>query len=276
MGEIDADGFSDSDLIFLLGTVDRRLAEKIDILRDDRAFIESILENRTNDVLQRIMLMKPEEMLVDITPRFLFEVLLRAARKGLATRTYTMERTSTQRIPVFDAPQVNEFIEDRATLKYLASMLTSFTRIRSFTWPVRVRKGIWRRIRFNDMDIDSLLRYSQMVGEEQRFELYKRLGDLCLFILGIFPEHATTDFRPPYGEVRPVTFRGRRRSAEDYEEEGRRFYRLASEHQDARALGIDRMLRQLHDNFHLAKKPLNYISEHFLEFGKGSIFPSVP
>jgi len=155
-------------------------------------------------------------------------------------------------------------------------MLASFTRIESFTWSVRVRKGIWRKVRFNDMDIDSLLRFCQAVDEGQRFAFYKRIADLCLFILGMFPEYVTAGYHyPSSGGARPGFFGRLRRSTGDYEEEARWFYRLAGEHRDAALLDLAGVLRQLHDGFNLAKKPLNYISEHFLRFKKERLFPSL-
>ena len=124
------------------------------------------------------------------------------------------------------------------------------------------------------MDIDSLVRFCQTVDKEHRFGLYKRIADLCLFILGMFPEYVTMDYRyPSSGEASPRLFGRLRRSAEDYEEEGKRFYKLAGEHRDATLLDIAGVLQQLGDKFNLAKKPLNYISEHFLQFRKGKLFP---
>jgi len=73
-------------------------------------------------------------------------------------------------------------------------------------------------------------------------------------------------------ETRPRLFGRLSRTAEDYEKEGKRFYRLAGEHPDARQMGIASVLLQLNDNFNLAKKPLNYISEHFIQFRKATLF----
>jgi len=115
-----------------------------------------------------------------------------------------------------------------------------------------------------------------IIDEEHRFGFYKRIADLCLFILGMFPEYVTMDYRrPSSGETRPKLFGRLRRSAEDYEEEGRRFYKLAGEHRDAAILDLTEVMSQLHEKFNLAKKPLNYISEHFLQFRRGKLFPSM-
>jgi len=268
--------FSESDILFLLETVDPALLSKANTIKDDPCIIEGMMEHEARRLFQRIMLMSEETITATITPRFLFEILLRTARRELESQTYTVERTANQKIPVFDTPEVVRFLSNTVVLKYLAEMLTSFTRIESFTLPIRVRKGIWRKIRFNDMDIDSLARFCQTVDEERRFGFYKRIADLCLFILGMFPEYVTMDFRYHYsGEAKPKPFGRLIRSAEDYEEEGRRFYRLASEHRDATVLALDEVLYQLHEKFYLAKKPLNFISEHFLQFRKGKWFPPI-
>jgi hypothetical protein len=40
---------------------------------------------------------------------------------------------------------------------YLVDMLTSFTKIESYAISIRVRKGAWKKIRFSDLDIHSLI-----------------------------------------------------------------------------------------------------------------------
>jgi len=270
-------GFSDSDILFLVETVDPRLLARIDTIKGDPAIIEGMLDQEVGKLFERIMVMGEEGIMTRITPRFLFEVLLRRALRELQSQSYTVERTARQRIPVFDTEEVVHFLANKTVLKYLADMLASFTRVESYSVPVRVRRGLWRRIRFNDMDIDSLARLCEAVDEERRFGLYKRIADLCLFILGMFPESVAPGFHYlPSGELMLQRPAGRRRSAEDYEEEGRRFYRLAGEHRDAGILGLSEVLWQLHEKFALAKKPLNHISEHFLQFRRRRLFPSFP
>lgn len=264
--------FTEQDIAFLVAETDRKLLASVDIIKTDAKFVDSILESRAQDIVRRAMSMDQASLLSSITPRFLFEAMLRAARKELAARSYTIERGPLQRIPVFDTGEVVHFLSDDAIVKYLARMLTSFTRIRSYSRPVRIRKGIWRRIRFNDMDIDSLMRYCESIDEEQRFAYYKRIADVCLFIVGIFPEFAGTDMNFGRRTTLPLIFGRRPRSSEDYENEGRRFYKLASRHQSAKIDGSSRLLDTMADGFSRAKKPLNYMSERYLDFRKGTFF----
>ena len=264
--------FLDSDIRFIAQTVDPRLSFKIDILRGDSAFVESILDQESAKLFNRIML--NEKVMTTISPRLLFEILLRRAAVELKNQNYTMERTSRQAIPVFDAYEVSIFLQDKSVRRYLIDLLCSFTKVHSFTIRSRIRKGVWRRIRFSDMDIDSLVRLSQSADEKHRFGFYKRIADLCLFILGMFPEHVGIGGIYPVSSEVSVQYPQRfRRSSEDYEREGRLFYHMAARHQDAEMLGLTEVLLQLHDRFSLARKPLNYISDNYLKFSKGKLFP---
>ena len=92
----------------------------------------------------------------------------------------------------------------------------------------------------------------------------------------MFPEHVGIGRLYPLGNELRVQYPQKfRRSLEDYEKEGRLFYRLAAQHQDAEILGLTEVLLQMHDRFALAKKPLNYISANYLKFNKGKLFPTL-
>ncbi|MFC1947657.1 hypothetical protein ACFLXY_07045 [Chloroflexota bacterium] len=266
---------SSGDIYFLISTIDPDLLKSIDFISNDPEFIESMMEKGAVKAFHRIMLFDENELTTSISPRFLFEVLLRTARFELKNRGYTIERSSSMKVPVFDSQDVVDFMEQREVIRYLADMLTSFTKIQSYSITIRVRKGFWRRIRFNDMDIDSLMRYCQTVEEESRFKIYKRIADLCLFLLGIFPEYVTPVLSSSFpGNTGSRMFGRMRRSAQEYAEEGKRFYKLAAEHGDSSKAGLAEALRLLHEQFDLAGKPLNYISENLIQFKKVTLFPS--
>jgi hypothetical protein len=217
--------------------------------------------------------MADDEMFVRISPTLLFEILLRRTLEELKASTHTVERAGSQKVAVFDNDQSLALFSQDNVLEYLADMLSSFTRIRSYVTRVRVRKGIWRRIRFNDMDIDSLTRLCANVDPEQRFSLYKRMADVCLFVLGIFPEYVQFDYRYPSSrQVRPMATGRIRRSLEDYEVEGKRAYRLAAEHPTSAQVGLSKVMQLLHENFHAARKPLDFMSEHYLRFKRQRVF----
>ena len=122
------------------------------------------------------------------------------------------------------------------------------------------------------MDIDLLSSLCKEAGEEYRFSIYKRIADVCLFILGIFPEYAQFDYPYP-GAGRVISLnRGGRKGMHEYEEEGRKFYRLASEHESARLLELSGVFHLLYENFNTAKKPLNFIAQRYFTRKKQLLF----
>ncbi len=268
--------FSDGDIRFLVETVAPQLVGRLNVIKDDVDLIQGMLNQEAERVFERIVLMGEEQIMTSITTRFLFEVLLRKALRDLKTQSYTVEKTRFQKVPVFDAQEVVKFLANDKVVDYLADMLSSFTKTESFAVAVRLRKGIWRKFRFSDIDLDSLVRLCESVDEERRFALYKRAADLCLFILGMFPEYVTSDHGLVSNvETQRMVFRKLIRSAEQYEEEGRRFYKLAGSHREAEVLGLSEILCQLHAKFNLARKPLIYISENLLKSRKQKLFPPI-
>ena len=123
--------FSESDILFLVETVAPALLSKIDTIKDDPDIIEGIMDQEVSKLFQRIMQMNEEAVMATITPRFLFEILIRTAHRDLESQAYTVERTASQKIPVFDSSEVVRFLNNKVVLKYLADMLTSFTRVYS-------------------------------------------------------------------------------------------------------------------------------------------------
>ena len=63
----------------------------------------------------------------------------------------------------------------------------------SYTFSIRIGERIWKKIRFNDLDILSLMSFCEAVDDDLRMGLYKRIADICLFILGVFPDYVERD-----------------------------------------------------------------------------------
>ncbi|UCF72017.1 MAG: hypothetical protein JSW35_07390 [Deltaproteobacteria bacterium] len=263
---------SDRDLDFLVETVSPEVTDKPrlkQIIREDKDFRNTFIGHEK--VFRRLT--DDDEVFLKISPTLFFEILLRKTANDLEEVSYTVEKTSTMRIPVFDTKDVVELLAKESLLGYLADMLSSFTKIESYAISFRVKKGIWKKIRFNNLDIFSLMNFCEVVEDEYRLGFYKRIADICLFILGIFPDYAERDYRYPFsGEVRPQ-IRGRLRiSPVDYEKEGRKFYKLAAEHQSAKELELSGVFWALHGNFQRATKPLNFIAEHYLQYKRHKLF----
>ena len=257
-------GYLEEDLEFVVGEAAPDAADKErlkELLREDGDLRRAMVGDER--VFHRIM--NDEEAFLRVSPALYFEVLLRRALTELEAATHTVERAGRQSIPVFDTGEVAELLGRPEVLGYLATMLASFTRIHSYVTPVRVRRGVRRRVRYNDMDIDSLVRVCVAADEEHRFGYYKRIADVCLFVSGIFRGYATSG--PSDGasaQRRPSLARQTRRSLEDYETEGRRFYELAEKHPTARALDLSEVFGLLRRRFSSARKPLSFISAQYL------------
>ena len=263
---------TDRDINFLIETVSAGVSDKgnlLRIIREDEDFRNSFISDEK--VFRRLM--DDEEVLVKISPTLYFEILLRKAARDFSSTGYTLEKTLTMRIPVFDTKDLVALLEDESLLIYLADMLSSFTRIESYAVSVRIRKGIWRKFRFNDLDIRSLMSLCDLVEDPYRFGLYKRIADICLFMLGLFPEYVERNYRYPLsGKVRPDIGPSARIDPAEYEKEGRRFYKIAAEQEAARQLDLEGVFQTLHDNFQKAKKPLNFIAEHYLKYKRQMLF----
>ena len=220
---------SERDLDFLIETVSPEIRDRINlkrIIQEDEDFRKSYAGDEK--VFRRVM--NDEEILLKISPPFFFEILLRRTAGDLEVTGYTIEKDGTMKIPVFDTREVTDLLAKESILLYLADMLSSFTRVESGTISIPLGKGIWKKIRFNNFDIHSLMSICDVVEEEYRLGLYKRIADICLFILGIFPDYVERDYRyPSSGQGRPHLRAKFRISSEDYEKDGRKFYRLAAE-----------------------------------------------
>jgi hypothetical protein len=260
------------DLLFMSGTLMPERDDRehtADLIQEDESFIEAMLDDER--LFRRLM--SEEEILVLISPWLFFTVLLRRARRDLEQEVFTVERRSRQKVPVFDADQVIRLLEQEPLLDYLAGMLASFTRVESVTVPIRVRRGVWRKIRISDLDVDSLMRYCQTQDEKFHFEPYKRIADVCLFLTGMFPQYIHAQYRYPLSrQLRPQVRSRMCRNVEDYEAYGRAFYRLAAEHERARVEGLDDVLATLSANFILAEKPLIFLADRYLGFAKQRLF----
>ena len=239
-------------------TLERDLQARAAVLADERV---------VKQVLGR------DDVLLRITPSLFFEVLLRQAARDLGRTPYTLERTGTVRVPVFDAGRVCELLEDHGVVLYLADMLASFTRVRSYTFTFRLGEGLWRTIRFHDMDLESLKAFVRVAPEAWRLPLYKRIADVCLFLTGLYPDHLAWEARYPLSrEPRPRVPGRWRWTNRQCEEEGRAHYRLGAEHELAAELGMRDVFLVLSERFDEARKALEYVGGHHLRSRKNLLF----
>lgn len=245
----------ESDLEFLVRTVadKRQDHDRVkEIIRDKEDLIEIMLED---EKLMRKVRQKEEELLF-ISPYFLFNILLRQVRRQLRERGYTFEFSGQERIAVFDADRLNELLKSNELINCLAEVLSSFTRVQTgflFYWQGEKLK----RQKFNSLNPQDLIALGNLLPEEERFPVYRRLGDLCLFMAGIFPDYA----RRPGQSLRLTATR---LSLEEYRELGSHYYSLAARHPVARREGLEGLLDSLASNFALVIKPLNVLASDYI------------
>ena len=262
---------TDSDLAFVVSAAapDASDVEHLKHLaRNDPDFRHAIVAD--DRVFQQMM--RTKDVFLSVTPALYFEVLLRRVQKHFETAKFTVEKSGREAVAVFDTPEVVDFLARPQILEYLAQMLASFVRIESYVTRVRVARGIRRRVRFSDMDVDSLVRLCAAADESQRFRYYKRIADVCLFISGVFPSQGASSQARASGNYGPMTTGRARRTLEDYEVEGRRFYRLAERHHAARVLDLSSVFGLLAERFASARKPLNFMVAHYLHSRENQLF----
>lgn len=258
----------DEDMRFLLETV-ASYVDPDSVELWDEAWLEEVLSN--DQVFDRLV--NSQEFLIQVSPWLYFNVLLRRARLDLAEESFTLERRSLQKVVLFDTEQAAELLGRPDIRDYLSGLLASFTRIASMTVRVNVGRGVWRRYRTNDLDVEGLMRYAEAVEAPYRFEPYKRIGDVCLFMAGMCPEYIETQHRyAATHQIRPGS-RGRLlQRREDYERYGKAFYRMAAEHGRASVGGLGDVLETLSESFVLAEKPLAFLSQRYLWANRHQLF----
>ena len=249
----------DSDLAFLIRTLMpecKDFQRMMKTLREDEEILEAML---LDDKLLGFLRDNPD-FIIQVSPRLFFTVLINRVRHDLMHRSYTVERDERHPVVVFDSDEVAGFLDQSDMRSYLADMLTSFIRINTLIIPVRVGKGIWRKLRISDFDVDSLINYSQSLEESRRFFAYKRIADVCLFMAGVFSDYLRGSLDGALRRRLPASGRGR----EGYEREGRHFYRAAAGQKTARLQDMDRVLSDLSEDFGLAVKSLAFLADNYL------------
>ena len=74
----------------------------------------------------------PRGWAVQASPFLIFALLVQRAATELASAAHVPERTGLrQRVPLFDAPALRDFLADAARRLFLAELLASFTRVAS-------------------------------------------------------------------------------------------------------------------------------------------------
>lgn len=145
---------------------------------------------------------RSDEALVVLSPFLVFAVMVERAAADLAGASFVEEWAGPrQRLPVFAVDELREFLAAPPRRFFLAELLTSYSHVASGSVWVRTGRG-WRRHRFSELDPSRLASLLDVVPEAERPGVYRRLGDLALFLTGVFPDHTALRGLSPVGEER--------------------------------------------------------------------------
>jgi hypothetical protein len=205
-----------------------------------------------------------------ISPFLVFAAAIHRIAMDLGGTGYVPERTTPRlRVPVFDGPQLAAYLAEPLHRLFLAELLASFARSSSGVIVTQTPAGLRRR-RWNDLDLSRLAGLLDAVPDPERPRVWRRLGDLALFLAGVFPAaleralagrldpdrlaRSTGLAAPPSGGLPP---------AELFEWFGASWYRLAARHAAA-ARDTAAALRDSAEHVHEARRVLNAATDRYL------------
>jgi hypothetical protein len=215
--------------------------------------------------------------LLRASPFLVFAVAVQRGVAELASATYVHEWAGPrQRLPVLGADDLRSFLDDPLRRLFLVELLASYTHVTSGTTWTRTRHG-WRRQRFSELDLVRLASRLDAVPEAEHAGVYRRLGDLSLFLTGVFPDHtAERTFRPldvqrlgraagasgaGAGLVEAMETRG---AVGLLEQLGARWYHLASRATAGPVTGTMQVVDVVADRFTQARRVLNHLTDRYL------------
>ena len=134
--------------------------------------------------------------LAPTSPFLVFAAVVEAGARDLAAAPSVPEWVGPRRrVPVLGPADLVELLEAPERRFFLASLLASFTTLASGSVVLRTRRGL-RRQRFNELDPVRLASLLEVVPVPERPGLYRRLGDVALFLTGVFPDHTAGGLGP--------------------------------------------------------------------------------
>jgi hypothetical protein len=211
--------------------------------------------------------------LARVSPFFAFLVLVAQAARELADARFVAERSAPrQRVPVFDAPRLRDFLAEPMRRLFLAELLASFVRVASGRFLTSTARG-WRSQRYSELDPVRLAQLAEQTLPAYRPGVYRRLGDVSLFLTGVFPDYAQQYAFGPFDVARLLRAAGL--SAADrtglaeappielLERLGQRWYRRASDLAPVATTQLA-VVGEVADRFRDARRVLNHLADQHL------------
>jgi hypothetical protein len=252
------------------------------LVRSRRGGIEGLLGRR--EVFEALFIAdRGSGPLMLVSPFLAFAVAVQRARLDLTSTTYVPEWVGVgRRTPVFDVPRLMEFVSAPWRGFFLTELLASYSRVASGSVVVATRRGL-RRQRFSELDPVRLAGLLDVVPDAERPGVFRRLGDLALFLTGVFPDYvgrrglSTVDqtrlLRSSTGAGRRgVTPDGTFRPVVNNDDNavallgqlGRRWYMAASRLLPAPVPANVAVISEMPERFDDARRILSVIGERFL------------
>ena len=207
------------------------------------------------------------------SPFLIFAVTVHRAAAELESMDHVPERSGPRgRVPLFDAPDLRDFLDSPARRLFLAELLGSFTRAAGGQYRAMVR-GRPRARRFSELDLARLAATLDTVPEADRPGVYRRLGDVALFLTGVFPDYAVAHALGPVSAARLL--RAAQVSPRQHEQLtaapaidlfeylGARWYRVAWSLAPVRTARLA-VVADVADRFRQARRVLNHIADRCL------------
>ncbi len=260
---------SDADLGLLIAVTGVPAPSEAARLRHDPSALPAMLA----DPRVALAVLGEEPDAAPVSPFLVFAVAVHRAAAELASLDYLPERTGLrQRVPVFDAPALRDFLADPARRLFLAELLASFTRVASGRYHVQAG-GRMRTRRYSELDPVRLAGLLTAVPHAERPGVYRRLGDVALFLSGVFPDYAASHALSPVNVARLL--RAARvppaqaselaavPAIELLEHLGARWYRAAQDLAPVSTARL-RVVAEVADRFRQARRVLNHVADRYL------------
>ncbi len=208
-----------------------------------------------------------------VSPFLTFAVAVHRTGVRLAEVAYVQEWVGPrQRVPVFGVEPLRQLLGDPLQCFFFVELLSSYTHVVSGTTLTATRRG-WRRRRFSELDPVQMAELLDAVPAAEMPGVLRRLGDLALFLTGVFPDHtATTSIGRPSAEARLLGSAGvdparvppgSLNAFELLERLGARWYGLAVRRSLAPS-GTLRALETIAERFTDARRILNVVTDTYL------------
>jgi hypothetical protein len=266
---------TEPDLRFLTVTTGGR-ADSVARLRDEPARIQELIGR--SEVFDALFAPWSEHPFALASPFLVFSVLMEGTARELGSTGFVYEWVGPrQRIPVFDVDALRGFLDD-------PMRRASYTHVVSGSVWFRDRRG-WSRRRFSELDPVRLAALLEVVPDTERIAVYKRLGDLALFLTGVFPDAADRLFRPVQIERLERMLAEIMSARDDVPEEppgavgllqrvGRRSYRAVAHVIHGPEFDTAAVLRHVAERFSDARRVLNFLTDRHLFPVRDMWFPA--